>query len=452
MLEQRALGILGLSFEKQHALDADERGFLLALAEVGAQAMDRARLYVAEETARKEAEAAMQAARDEARLVDRLHGVSMALSAELDLDTLVQAVTNAAALASGAAFCSLVYQGIDERGETSALCTLSDVSGVLFDGSAPAPQVSVFDPAMPFGDLPIMSAFAVPVTSRSGQVLGRLFFGHNRPDVFNERSERIAVGIAAQAAIAIDNARLYQQVQQAVQTRDEVLAAAAHDLKTPLASTKGIAQLLRKRIDPLRVPDGERITSGLQRIDQSVDRMTGLIDELLDLGRLQLGQPLDLNREAVDLGLLLRQVASDQQPNSPRHTFRVTASDEPIVGTWDAVRLRRVFDNLVSNAVKYSPEGGEVLVLAERSVTTEGRGAVIKVRDQGVGIPAADLPFVFERFRRGRNVAFAHGTGIGLAVAQSIVQLHGGSIRVESAEGRGTTFTVRLPITSTVSR
>ncbi|HEY1297061.1 MAG TPA: PAS domain S-box protein [Chloroflexota bacterium] len=446
ILKHRVLGILALSFDEPRALDMDERGFLLALGEVGAQAMDRARLYAAEELARKEAEAAEQAARDEAQLVDRLHAVSLALLAELDLDRVVQAVTNAATLATGAAFGSLVYETVDERSEPYTLHTLADVSGIVFEDSATPRSAPVFDPTMPFGDLPVLSAFAVPVVSRAGQVLGRLFFGHYRPGVFGERSERLAVGIAAQAAIAIDNARLYQQVQQALQTRDEFLAAAAHDLKTPLASTKGTAQLLRKRIEGMQVPESERITSGLRRIDQSVDRMTDLIDELLDLGRLQLGQPLDLDRAPVDLAHLLQQVVADQQPNAPRHTFRVTSDAEPIVGTWDVVRLRRVFDNLVSNAVKYSPDGGEVLVHAESALRPDGRGAVIQVTDHGVGIPAADQPFVFERFRRGRNVAFAHGTGIGLAVSQSIVQLHGGSIHVDSVEGKGSTFTVRLPL------
>jgi signal transduction histidine kinase len=231
-----------------------------------------------------------------------------------------------------------------------------------------------------------------------------------------------------------------------VQTRDEFLAAAAHDLKTPLASTKAIAQLLRTRVERMQLAGGDRLTDGLVRIDDSVNRMTALIDELLDLGRLQLGRPLDLERVATDMVELINQVVADQQPNALRHTFRVSASDQTIVGDWDPVRVRRVLDNLVSNAVKYSPSGGDIVIRAERQVVGNKHVAVIQVTDPGVGIPAEDLPFVFERFRRGGNVAFIHGTGIGLGIARSIVQEHGGSIAVESTEGSGSTFSVRLPL------
>jgi signal transduction histidine kinase len=299
---------------------------------------------------------------------------------------------------------------------------------------------------MPKGHLPVRSYLAVPVTSQSGEVLGGLFFGHHARGVFTERAERLAAGIAAQAAIAMDNARLYQQVQQALRTRDEFLAAAAHDLKTPIASTKGIAQLLRRRINRMDIPNPERLTEGLERIDQGVQRMTGLIDELLDLARLQMDRPLDLDRERMDLAALLRQAVLDLQPNAPRHTFKVVVPDGGLVGAWDANRIRRVMDNLVSNAVKYSPDGGEVVVRAEEARDDRGRTALVEVTDHGVGIPAADLPYIFERFRRGGNVTFIHGTGIGLGIAQSIVEQHGGSIGVESIEGKGSTFTVRLPL------
>jgi PAS domain S-box-containing protein len=462
--DRNVLGVIGLSFDHERVFDTDERSFLLALADVGAQAMLRARLYAAEEVARQKAETAERAARDEAQLVEHLRRVSLALSAELDLDKVLQTVADAATSAIGATVGYFAYHVVDERGEQSTLYVPSDASQQTFDTGAMQHTDALFDPTLRDVDrcddilqdpryrprttdgLSLRSCLMVPVISRSGAILGRLFFGHYQPGAFTERSERLADGIAAQAAVAIDNARIYQQVQQAVQTRDEFLAAAAHDLKTPLAATKGIAQLLRKRIEGKQMADSTRIVSGLERIDQSVDRMTGFIDELLDLGRLQLGQPLDLERRPVDVAVLLREVVADHQPNAPRHTFHVSPIDGKIVGYWDPVRLRRVFDNLVSNAVKYSPDGGEVLLRAERWATAEGCTAVIQVTDHGVGIPPADLPFVFERFRRGGNVAFIQGTGIGLAVAYSILQHHGGSITVESFEGKGSTFTVRLPL------
>ena len=174
--------------------------------------------------------------------------------------------------------------------------------------------------------------------------------------------------------------------------------------------------------------------------------MTALIDELLDLARLQMARPLDLERQAVDLEVLVRQVVTDHEPNAPRHTFRIVSSAEPVVGEWDQVRLRRVLENLISNAVKYSPTGGEVVLRIEQATRDKKDIAVIGVTDCGIGIPSADLPYIFERFRRGGNVSFVQGTGIGLGIAQSIVEQHGGSISVESVEGEGSTFSVRLPL------
>ena len=433
-INKRAVGLMWLSFEQEHAFDLEERGFLLALADVGAQALDRARLYVAEQTARAEAEAAERSARDEARLVETLHQVSLALSAELDVETVAQAVVNAATSVTGAEFGSFFYNLTDERDEGYTLHAVSGAPAEAFDGRQ-----------MPI-DRQVQSYLRVPVVSKSGEVLGSLAFGHQRDGIFTERSERLAFGIAAQAGIAMDNARLYQKEQQAVRVRDDFLAAAAHDLKTPLGTTKGIAQLLKKRIERSAVPDEQRITEGLERINQSVDRMAGLIDELLDLARLQLGRPLDLEPQPTELLQLIRQVIADHEPNSPRHTLRLKDSNGPVVGVWDAARLRRVIDNLVSNAIKYSPDGGEVVVSIEESTAEQGRFAVLRVIDHGVGIPTSDLPHVFERFRRGGNVRFIHGTGIGLGIAQSIVDQHGGSIDVESVEGSGSTFTVRLPL------
>jgi signal transduction histidine kinase len=118
-----------------------------------------------------------------------------------------------------------------------------------------------------------------------------------------------------------------------------------------------------------------------------------------------------------------------------------------VIGDWDGPRLRRVLDNLLSNAIKYSPAGGEVVV----TLAADGDSAVLRVRDQGLGIPAEDLPHIFERFRRARNAAEIVGTGLGLSGARQLVEQHGGTIQVESQEGAGSTFTVRLPLGDTTT-
>src|SRR5205085_140437 len=126
------------------------------------------------------------------------------------------------------------------------------------------------------------------------------------------------------------------------------------------------------------------------------------------------------------------------------HSIHVEATVSALVGLWDGARLERVLLNLFANAVKYSPDGGAISL----TVSREDHWAVVTVRDQGLGIPAADLPHIFERFHRAGNVGRISGTGIGLAEARQIVEQHGGTVTVASQEGCGTTFTLRLPLPS----
>jgi signal transduction histidine kinase len=170
--------------------------------------------------------------------------------------------------------------------------------------------------------------------------------------------------------------------------------------------------------------------------------MRRLVDQIVDLARMQMGQELELDRRPTDLVAVAHRVAAEHQAAAPRHAVRVEATDD-VVGDWDAARLERAVDNLVGNAVKYSPEGGEVLV----RVRPGGDGwAEVSVADSGVGIPAADLATVFDRFRRASNSRGFVGSGIGLASVRQIVHEHGGEVSVASTEGQGSTFTMRLPL------
>jgi signal transduction histidine kinase len=202
----------------------------------------------------------------------------------------------------------------------------------------------------------------------------------------------------------------------------------------------------------------ERLATGLALIDRAALRTLALLNELLDAVRLQAGQTLELVVHPTDLVALAQRVVAMYQPMTDRHRLVVQAHVQALVGQWDAFRLERVVENLLSNAVKYSPSGGEITVSVwqEEQPRLAGNGdanaggaswAVLAVRDQGLGIPAADLPRVFGRFERGGNVAgWLPGSGIGLAGARRIVVQHGGTIGVESIEGAGSTFTVRLPL------
>ncbi len=228
------------------------------------------------------------------------------------------------------------------------------------------------------------------------------------------------------------------------QAREEFLSSAAHDLKTPLTGIRGQAQLAQRRLARLDAPVAATapLAEQLARIQEGTDAMLALINELVDVTRLQMGAGLELRREPTDLVALVRaSIAAQQGAGTPPITLQEEAP--VVVAEVDAARIARVVGNLLSNALKYSPGGGTITVRVAR----EDGAAVIAVQDEGIGIPAADLPHIFERFARAGNVAgHIQGTGIGLASARGIVEQHGGTIAAQSVEGHGATFTVRLPL------
>lgn len=256
---------------------------------------------------------------------------------------------------------------------------------------------------------------------------------------------RQAAADARGLAEALDVSRRALQLE--VRTREDFLAVTAHDLKNPLGVIKGIGQLLRRQLDRPTGLAPERLRAGLDTIESAVNQLVSQVDELLDVARLQMGQPLDLQRTSVDLVALVRQVVAGYQGGTERHDVRVETAEERLVGEWDARRLARVIGNLLGNAVKYSPEGGAIAVEILREAGTDGDQAILRLRDQGIGIPAADLPRLFQRFRRAQNViGRIPGAGIGLAASRQLVEQHDGTVEVESTEGVGSTFTVRLPL------
>jgi signal transduction histidine kinase len=175
--------------------------------------------------------------------------------------------------------------------------------------------------------------------------------------------------------------------------------------------------------------------------------MNHLIDQIMDAARIRGDRPLELEIRAADLVELAQSAVAAEQQISDRHTIRLELSEPSLIGQWDARRLERVVQNLLSNAIKYSPDGGEVLVTVRRERSHAGDWAVLSVRDEGIGIPERDLPYIFERFHRASNVAGRiTGSGIGLATARQVAEQHGGTLRVESREGVGSTFTLRLPV------
>lgn len=233
--------------------------------------------------------------------------------------------------------------------------------------------------------------------------------------------------------------------EEAVRIRDDFLASVAHDLKNPLGAIKGYAQLLRRQAARLDAPQAARLAEGLGRIDAMVSKAIAQVDALLDLARLQSDQPLQLELQATDLVALARRVAAEYQMTTTMHRLTVETDLPELYGVWDARRLERALGNLLANAIRYSPAGGDIVVRVGLDVAETT--AILSVQDHGIGIPAADLPRIFERFYRASNTRGRYpGEGLGLAGVRQIVEQHGGSILVESVEGVGSTFTLRLPI------
>ena len=219
--------------------------------------------------------------------------------------------------------------------------------------------------------------------------------------------------------------------------KSEFVSTVSHDLRSPLTAVMGYVELL-DRVGPIN--EQQRIF--IQRVQVSLQNITSLINELLDLGKIEAG--FDTYRELVDFGALVRFVADELRLKAEEKTQRLNITIEPNLPTLLASppRLQQVTENLIGNAIKYTPVGGRVDV----HVFQEEQQVILQVSDNGPGIPPADQPYIFDKFYRASNVPDdVPGSGLGLAIVKSIVEAHDGRVWVESFPGEGTTFTVVLP-------
>jgi signal transduction histidine kinase len=237
--------------------------------------------------------------------------------------------------------------------------------------------------------------------------------------------------------------QLNETMQRSMSMREASLSTMSHDIGQPLAAVRFTTEMLQ---DLLATSDSklrDELIGDINRIDSASNQMGEMIAELSDIGRLHMGRDLALQRRPVDLVALVREQISASKKINRKHRIEFATGEPTLQGTWDRSRLMRVVSNLISNAVKFSPKGGAVKL----SISREENEAVLSVSDEGVGIPLSELEHVFDPYFRASNVAGSiEGTGIGLASVKKIVEQHGGSVAVKSVEGRGTTVTVRLPL------
>ncbi len=294
----------------------------------------------------------------------------------------------------------------------------------------------------PLAHLAVRSLMIVPLIVR-GQTLGAITFVTRVSGRSYDAADLVlAEDLTHRVGVALDNARLYREAQEAVRVRDAFLSVAAHELKTPLTSLFGNAQLLQRRAQRENSMN-ERDVRTLRVVVEQAARLNRMITALLDLSRLQMGQ-FNIELGPVDLTALTQRVVDELQPSLEQHTVELTGDALPILVMGDELRLEQVLQNLIQNAVKYSPKGGVVHVHLGR----RDQWATVAVSDEGIGIPKDALPNLFRRFYRAHNAKYHHisGIGVGLYVVSEIITRHGGSITVTSTEGTGSTFTVTLPV------
>jgi signal transduction histidine kinase len=249
-------------------------------------------------------------------------------------------------------------------------------------------------------------------------------------------------GIVAYAVDVTEHVRARQHVEELDRLKEEFIATASHDLKSPLTSIRGYAQLLLRRLHTPQL-DLNQMAQALVVIDAQTVAMTRLLDDLLDASRVQ-GRSLEPRTAPCDLGECLVTILTRLNPEE-RARVDLALPDAPLAGEWEQTRIEQVLANLVGNALKYSPESEQVRVTVERRV----REIEVTVSDRGMGIPPEELPRLFDRFHRTPQALASglSGTGLGLYISRGIIAAHGGHIHAESAgNGQGASFHFTLPV------
>jgi signal transduction histidine kinase len=407
-----------------------------------------------------------------------LHGITAAMLRILELDRLLPEIVRSATLLESADAASLML--VDDAGLMLRIVAHDGLS----DEYAATQRIPMdrakamyrgFDTHLemdlekdPVGDPDLIKrerlarVVAMPLVHDGALIGGINVYTRDHARRFDEVDLDLLHVLAAQASIAIANARLYEAERRArrrlesllgaqhdaEKQKDEFLSIVSHELKTPLTPLKALAQLLRLRLrrhrEDGRPLDLDSFDTNLRTVERQVDRMTGLVNDLLEVSRAGRGrfvvQPQEFDLVPLVHGIVDRQ--REGATEDGRHTFAVSAPDSLVI-TADSMRVEQAVANLIGNAVKYSPSGGEVRVTVE----PRDDGVTMTVSDDGIGIAAADLPSLAQPFARGsRRARTFSGVGVGLYLARLVAEGHGGSLVLASpGEDKGTTVTLALP-------
>jgi PAS domain S-box-containing protein len=399
------------------------------------------------------------------RYTERLeivNAITETISEELDLNKILQKVTDATTRLTGAQFGAFFYNNIDDNGESLMLYTLSGAPKEAFENFGMPRNTDVFKftfngegvvrvaditkddryghnapyYGMPPGHLPVVSYLAVPVVSRSGSIIGGLFFGHPEPDKFTQEHEDIVTSIAGQAAIGIDNAILYEEVKKLNEKKDEFIGLASHELKTPLTSISGYLQIIN------RLSNNESTQKFVDKTILQVKKLSSLVSDLLDVSKIEAGK-LQLTKEEFDIRAVVDNAIELIHYSIGNYQISLETNIDSLIMTGDPDRIEQVLINLLNNAIKYSPGNNKV----ELSLSRTDTEVKISVKDFGIGIAPDKLTKIFSRFYRieGSNHTIS-GLGIGLYLSYEIITRHNGKLWVESELEKGSTFWLTLPL------
>ncbi|GAB4198479.1 MAG: hypothetical protein OHK0022_17900 [Roseiflexaceae bacterium] len=460
MIDDRVIGGISIGFATPRVLEPDEQAFLEALASQCAQALERARLYEAEQRAHERLALLAEASTQLVASLD--YNETLRQIARLCVPRLADWCVVDMPDQDGMLAIQIVAH-VDPEKERWAL-ELRQRYPVSLELPGGAAHVIRTGESLLYPDIP---DWALAESARDAEELRLLrLVGYHSALIVPLRAHDRIIGslglvattasglrytpndvtlleeLARRAGVALDNARLYAESQEAIRARDQFLAVASHELKTPLTSLLGHTQMLTRRL-ARGEEDPARTRRSLQVISNQGMRLNHLIASLLDLSRLQNGQ-MQLSLAPLDLRTLVEQVVAEMQTEFEQPRIGLAAPETPLMIHGDALRLEQVLINLLQNAIKYSPPGTPITVTLERDAAT----AVLAVRDQGMGILEEALPHIFSRFYRAPNVDSRHisGMGMGLFLVHEVVTRHGGHIAVASTVGQGTTFTLTLPL------
>jgi len=392
--------------------------------------------------------------------LELLNVTGKSLAAELDTNIILQKVTDATTELSGAAFGAFFYNKTDSKGGSYLLFALSGAPREAFEKLGMPRNTPIFEmtfkghgiirsdditkdarygknsphKGMPAGHLPVVSYLAVPVFSPTGIVIGGLFFGHPKPAMFTKDHEVLVESIASQAAVSLENARLYQEVQKFSAKKDEFIGFASHELRTPLTTITGYLQILEESPDLIR--------HVMPKLKKQVARLTAIISDLLDISKIQ-ADKFELNQTSISLRSLIKESVDSARQLSAVHEIEYKISNEELFLYVDATKMNQVLLNILSNAIKYSPDSKEIRLNAERF----GDEIKISISDHGKGIAKEHLDQVFTQFYRvDPDDRQTEGLGLGLYLCKEYVEAHHGKIWAESETGQGTTIHLTLPI------